>query len=249
MNYFKKIMSIQIFVLTFMLLFSCGAKHHLIDNVVYKDDNFTYNHLKDNGIIVGGLSSPVVELSRKERIEYGSIISNILVDKMKDVHTINIINTIQLVDKLGKEKYFEIMENFDEVRMIKRENIQLIRDSIPYIKFMLLTSIENENIIDKSYQKYIEVEEEKTIETEYVKTYLLTINFQIYDIFQEKMVWHNVIYNQAENSETRSTRTGCFESCMDDIIQTILFGSPAEIDRKEVLAKTVEKFVKDLGKT
>jgi len=248
MDCFKKVILIQIFLLVSMLLFSCGAKHHLTDDIVYKDDAFAYNILKENGIIIGGLSSPVVELSRQERIEYGSIMSNILIDKMEDVHTIKIINTLQLVEKLGKQKYFEIIENFDHAEMINRENIQIIQDSIPDIKFMLLASIENENIIDRSYQQYIEVDEKEQIETEYLKTYLLTINFQIYDLYQEKMVWHNVIYNQAEQSETRTTGTGCLESCMDDILQTIMLGPPAEINRKEVIAKTVEKFAKDLAK-
>ena len=59
---------------------------------------------------------------------------------------------------------------------------------------------------------------------------------------------NSVIYNQAEQTETRTTSTGCFESCFENIMSDILFGEAAEIDREEVLAKIYEKFAKDLAK-
>ncbi len=61
------------------------------------------------------------------------------------------------------------------------------------------------------------------------------------------MVWNNVIYNEVDRTETRTTRTGCFESCIDDLMQTILFGEPAEIGREEVLAEIVKKFADDFS--
>jgi hypothetical protein len=249
MNHFKKKLLTHVLLITSILLLSCGAKHHLRDDLVYKADNFTYNSLKGSGMIIAGISSEIVDFSREDRLEYSTIISNILVEKLEDAHTINIINTRQLIDKLGKPKYFEIMEKFDYQRTIDRENIQLIQNALPSINFMLVSYIVNENIIDESYDEYIETEGEEKLETEYERSYFLTIDFQIYDIIQEEMVWHNVVYNEAERSETRTTRTGCVESCLDDIVQTILFGSPAEIGREEVVAKTIEKFAKNLART
>jgi hypothetical protein len=249
MNHFKKIILTYSVLITSILIYSCGAKHHLRDDLIYKADNFTYNSLKGNGIIIAGISSEIVNFSREDRVENSTIISNNLVEKLEDAHTINIINTIQLIDKIGKSKYFEIMEKFDYQRTIDRENIQLIQNAMPGINFMLVTYIVNENIIDESYDEYIETEGEKKLETEYEKSYFLTIDFQIYDIIQEEMVWHNVVYNEAERSETRTTRTGCVESCLDDIVQTILFGSAAEISREEVVSKTIETFAKNLART
>jgi hypothetical protein len=63
------------------------------------------------------------------------------------------------------------------------------------------------------------------------------------------LVWENSIFNQAQRTESRSTQTGCFESCVSDIVQQILFGEPAEISREEVFVKIVEKFAEDIAKT
>ena len=127
--------------------------------------------------------------------------------------------------------------------------VYFLKDTLPEAKYILFAYITNENIIDNSFENYIENEEgEDQLETEYRKTYLLTLEFQMFDLQQEKLVLNNIIYNEAEQSETRTTRTGCFDSCIDQITNSILFGEPAEIDREEVLAKISEKFAKDLVK-
>ncbi len=249
MNNLNKIIFTHFYIIITILFLSCGAKHYLKDEEIYKANNFSYNNLTNNGLIIGGISSQVIQLTNEERIEYSSILSNVLLEELKDVHKINIISSVQLIEKLGTANYFDIMENFDIGQELTIENIRFIGNSIPNIKYILLAYIENENIIDRSFDKYIEDEDGRKLETDYEKIYLLTIDFQIYDISQEKIVWNNVIYNEAERSETRTTETGCFESCMGGIIQTILFGPPAEINREEVIAKTVEKFAENLSKT
>ena len=121
---------------------------------------------------------------------------------------------------------------------------------MPDIKYILIAYIENENIIDNSYEVYEdEDEQENETETEYKKTYLLSVDFKVYDLLQEKLVWNSVIYNQAENTESRTTRSGCFESFIDSIFQDILFGEPAEIDREEVLAKITDRLAEGLEKS
>jgi hypothetical protein len=231
-----------------LLLFSCGASHSLRDESLYKDDSFAYDHLKNNTMIIGGIASQMIKFTNEDRIRYSSIVSNILVEELEEVHKINMISTRQLISKIKKDDYFAMMEDFDLEHVFVVEDIRFIRDAVPNAKYILLAYIENENIIDRSYDEYVEVEGEEQIETDYEKTYLLTIDFQLYDLLEEKMVWKNVIYNQAERTETRTTETGCFESCMDNMFQTMLFGSPAEIDRDEVIAETVERLAKNLAK-
>ena len=85
-------------------------------------------------------------------------------------------------------------------------------------------------------------------ETDYNKTYFITVKFQIYDLFQEKIIWNILMYNKAERSETRTTDTGCVESCVSGAINSILFGSPAEISREEVLSEIFNKFAEKLAK-
>jgi len=247
-NYTKITLTRFLIIISFILC-SCGASHYLRDDVIFKDDSFTYNHLKNNGMIIGGISSQLINLTAEERIKYSAILSNVLLEKLKDAHSIQIINTLQLINKIGKEKYFKIMDNFDMEKTVKMEIVHFLRDTLPEAKYILFAYIENENIIDNSFQEYIEDEEGKeTLETEYKKTYLLTIEFQLYNVFHEKLVLNNIIYNEAKRTESRTTRTGCVESCIDNLIQDILFGEAAEIDREEVLVKISEKFAKDLGK-
>jgi len=249
MKNYKKITSTRFLVIISIILCSCGASHYLRDDVIFKDADFSYNYLKNNGMIIGGISSQLINLTTEERIKYSAILSNVLLEKLKDAHNIHIINTLQFIDKSGKEKYFEIMDTFDMEKTIKMETIHFLRDTLPEAKYILFAYIENENIIDNSFEEYIvDKEGKEKLETEYKKTYLLTIEFQMYDILQEKLVLNNIIYNEAKQTESRTTRTGCFESCIDNLIQDILFGEAAEIDREEVLAKISEKFAKDLVK-
>jgi hypothetical protein len=245
MNYLKMITVVVISV----LIYSCGASHHLIDESIYQNDDFTYNHLMNNEVIIAGISSSMIKFSNEERVEYSSMLSNRLLEGLEDVHKISFINTMQMIDKVGKQKYFEIMSMFDRGLILSGGDFHLISNSLPDTKYILVAFVKNENIIDRSFDEYIEEDEEKKRKTDYERTYLLTIDFQIYDIYREELVWSNVIYNEADRSESRTTRTGCFESCADTIIDNILFGSPAEISREEVFAKTIEKFTENLVRT
>lgn len=230
-------------------LWSCGASHKLKDDIVYKDTDFTYNHLRNNGMIIGGISSQLINLTPEERLKYSSILSNVFLEKLKGAHNIRVITTEQFIDQIGKGEYLEIMNYFDREKTIQRETVQSLRDTLPDVKYIVFAYIENENVIDYSLEEYVEKEEgKKEIETEYQKTYLLTIEFQMFDIIQEKLVLNNIIHNESKKSETRTTRTGCFESCFDQVVNSILFGEPAEISREEVLAKISEQFAKDLAK-
>ncbi|MBN1446617.1 MAG: hypothetical protein JXA28_01700 [Bacteroidetes bacterium] len=63
----------------------------------------------------------------------------------------------------------------------------------------------------------------------------MTIDFQLYDVRLPKMVMNNVLFNRMNRRETRTTRTGCLESCFDTVIDNLFFGTPAEISREEVI--------------
>ena len=249
MNCFKIKNLNYFFIIISTVLCSCGANHYLINNnIIYKDADFNYNHIKNKGLIIGGISSKLIDLKNKERIKYSSILSNTLIEELKDVHNIHIINTHQLIAKIGNENYFDMMDNFDMEKTVNEEIVHFIKDTISNAKYILFAYIKNENIFDNSYEEYIEDEEgEENLETEYQKTYLLNIEFLMYEILQEKLVFSNVIHNVAKRTETRATRTGCLELFIDNLMQSILYGEPAEINREEVLIKISEQFAKNLN--
>jgi hypothetical protein len=231
MNYFKNILSVHFIILITFLLCSCGAKHVMKNDVFYKDDNFSYNHLLSNGVIIGGIASQKIEFTNDERIENSSLLSTILVKQFKDVH---VISTLQLMNKIGKENYFSIMKQFDVEQMLMDEDMQVIRDSIPEITYIIMAYIENESKDYKSSTDHAEGEYETVRES----NYLLTVGFQIYDVFREEIVWDNKIFDKAKR-----TGGGTDKSLGGTIMGDLFFKT---INREEVLAKIYEKFAKDL---
>ena len=247
MSYLKMFFLSCFIIIISIVIYSCGASHQLRDDLIQLDDEFNYAQIKNNGIIIAGISSQLIKFTNEQRMHYSTMLSNEMLKSLKEAHMIHIVNPLQLMNKTGKYKYLELMNNYDIEKTLQTETMQFIRDSVPDKRYILFGYIENENIVDQSSDERVKNEEGKEeIETEYQKTYLLTIGFHVYDLFTQKMVMNDVIYNQAEQTETRTTSSGCVSSCMENIFQTILFGEPAEIDREEVLAKIYEKFAKDL---
>jgi hypothetical protein len=232
-----------------ILFFSCGAKHKLKDDIKFKDEKFTYNYFKHRGLIVAGICSYVVDLSDKDRLEYSSTFSNVLIEKLKDVSTIQITNPMQLIDEIGQSSYFNMMEEFDDQKELSQEWADTLSTTLPNVQYILFAYIVNENIVDRSHDHYVEsVSGEKYKDREYKKTYYITVDFLIYDLFRKELVWENSIFNKAKRTESRSSQSGCVESFINNVFQSILFGEPAEISREEVFVKIVEKFAEDIAK-
>jgi len=248
MDHTRKTILKQFVLLTLILLYSCGASHDIVEEVIYRDASFSYNHLKKNEVAIGGIASQQIFFTDVERMRYSSLLSTILIEQLKDVHNINIINTSQLMQRIGQENYFDLMKDIDVEQRLIDEAMKFLKDEIPEIEYMIIATIENENIIDRSNSERIKDETgEDKYETDYNKTYFITVKFQIYDLFKEKIIWNILMYNKAERSETRTTDTGCVESCVSGAINSILFGSPAEISREEVLSEIFKKFAEKLA--
>jgi hypothetical protein len=246
MKFFKPILRDSSAVILLILFLSCGASHKLRNEVEYQDGFFKYQNLKQDGLVVGGIGSYMVNLPPATRMDYNSIIYNSLLEKLRDAHLIHLTNTAQVIEKMGKVPYFKMMESFDIIKKLNKDKMAALRDTLGQSKYLLMTYILNENIVDDSFsEEIIEDNQEKT-ETHYKKTYFLTVEFQIYDLRQEKMVWRNTIYNQAENTESRTTSSGCVEGCIDGLLQEIFMGTPADIDREEVLQEITNRFAADL---
>jgi len=231
-----------------LVLLSCGASHHIRTDQIYWAGDFTYSQLKDGGGIVGGVSSNVIEMTYTVRTEHNSNFYETLILEMKEAQTIHIMSPEQLLEHIGRQNYFNMMGNFDDEGLVDEGTLQFLADTIPDVQYLLLAYIADEHIIDDEYDEYIKEGGESKVETDYHKTYLLTVEFHIYDLHQAALVWRQIIYNRAEKSDSRTTRSGCVEGCIDSIFQAVLFGEPAKIERKEVLVKIYKKLVKNLEK-
>jgi len=199
-------------------------------------------------LVNGGVFSQVNNITFDDKIQASFLLSKILYEQLKDVHKINMITTGQLINEIDKDNYLIIMDNFEMEGILNNESIGFIKESIPDLDYLILAYIKNENIFDYSDTERVKNEKgEEEYKTDYEKTYLLTVEFQLYDMNQENIVYNIVVYNQADRTETRTTETGCCEGGISSIISNILYGPPAEIDREEVLAKIYEKFAEDLN--
>ncbi len=238
MNYFKKILFALSIIIISLLLCSCGTKHSISDNIIYKDDNFSYNHLMSNGVIIGGIASQEIDFTNNERLQYNSHLSTIMIKELKDVH---IINTLQLKGKIGKDNYYSIIKEYDTEQMLSNEDMRVINESIPEIEYIIFAYIENEYISNESYTEST-ADDKGKYKTVYKTTYSLALEFQIYDLYQEQMVWNNIMYNEAVKTQDRTE-----DSFLGVVTGDVMSGAFVEIDREDVLEEIYEKFAEDLA--
>ncbi|MEN8192294.1 MAG: hypothetical protein ABFS12_05725 [Bacteroidota bacterium] len=244
----KKIILVSLIIGSFVLFHSCGASHNIVEEVVYKDNRFTFEQLMKKEVVIGGIASQQLHIPDHERIQYGTLLSTIIIEELKDVHNINIITTSQFIQRLGNENYINIMKEVDAEQVLMDEALDFITEEMPDFDYIITANIENENVIESSDSELVMDEYgEEEYETDYQRAYYLTVEFQVYDLKMKTMVWDIRLYNAAYRTETRTTETGCVESCISGTINDILFGSPAEIDREEVLAEIFIKFTEKLA--
>lgn len=229
-----------------ILLASCGASHQLRDERMEQDVKFGFEKLRGHSLLVAGIATQSPALAPEERARTGSMISNMLIEHLEGAHDIRITGAGQLISAMGLESYTDLMTDVDREAGLSHEDLPLIEAAVGSFNYILLALIVNENVIDYQDEEYVQSAGDTELRTDYEKRYYLTVDFQLYDTKHEKMVWSNVIYNEAKNTESRTTPTGCVESCMSNLIQAVLFGSPAEISREEVLDEMVERFTQNL---
>ncbi|MDH3269275.1 MAG: hypothetical protein OEM46_10520 [Ignavibacteria bacterium] len=238
MNYLKKILYAHSILIISSLLYSCGTKHSISDNIIYKDDNFSYNHLMNNGLIIGGITSQEINFTNSERSQFNYHLSTIMIKELKDVH---IINTSQLVGKIGKDNYFSIIKEYDAEQMLSNEDMRVIRESIPEIEYIIFVYIESENIRNDSYTEST-ADSEGKYKTVFKTTYSLAAEFQIYDLSREQMVWNNVVYNEALKTQDRTE-----DNLLGVVVGDVMSDAFVSIDREDVLEEIYEKFAEDLA--
>ena len=239
MNYLKKILFAHLIIIISLLLYSCGTKHFIRADVIYKDDNFSYNHLIKNAVVVGGIASQKIIITNNERSQYSSLLSTILIEQLSDVH---IIDTSQLMNEIGKENYFSIMKNFVVEQMLTNEDMQIIRESMPEIAYIILAYIENESTSNESYTENT-ADDHGKYKTVYKTTRSLAVEFQIYDVLEEKLVWSNIIYNETVKTNSRTD-----DNFLGVVVGDVISGAFVTIDREDMLEEIYEKFAEDLVK-
>ncbi|MFC2093984.1 hypothetical protein ACFLSH_00005, partial [Bacteroidota bacterium] len=217
---------------------SCFTKHSISDNVLYKDDSFNYNQLMNSGVVIGGVTSKQINFTREERIEYNSHLSTIMMEELNDVR---VINTLQLMGKIGTDNYYSIIKEFDTQQMLRKEDMRVIKDSIPQIEYIIFVYIESENTSNDSYTDWTK-DSEGNYKTTFKTTYSLAAEFQIYDLSRELMIWNNIMYNEAVKTQDRTE-----DSSIGVVVGDIMSGVFVDIDREDVLEEMYEELAEGLA--
>jgi len=240
MNYLKKLLFVYLVVIISFLLCSCFTKHSISDNVIYKDDSFSYNQLMNGGVVIGGITSKQINFTREERIQYDSHLSTIIIKEFKDVR---VINTLQLMGKIGTDNYYSIMKEYDAELMLSNEDMRVIKESIPEIEYIIFVFIESEHINNDSYTEST-ADSEGKYKTVYKTTYSLAAEFQIYDLSREQLVWNNIMYNEAVKTQNREE-----DSFFGVVTGDVMSSAFVEIDREDVLEEIYEELAEVLAET
>ena len=253
MKTYQKISLILLVIIISFVICSCATKHSVRDNLIYKDDTFTPEYLQNKTLIVGGISSSRINLTNDERMSYSSLLTNIFIKKKEEnTDYINTIGTYNFRHRIGKDKFVEIMKRFDQEKILDKETMHFLCDTIPYAAFILLVYIENEDIVGESFNEYIEDEDgDKKLQITYKKTYSMSVESQIYDILLEKMVW-NISINNVAKRTVRKTKQSV--DLVFHVVEEIFEDEReppdhAKINREEVLEKVFEKFAEDLAES
>jgi hypothetical protein len=237
MNYLIKMLSAHSFIIISLFLYSCGTTHSIRDDVIYKDDNFNYNLLMNSGVVIGGIASQQINFTNEERALYNSHFTTTMFKELKDVH---IISTSLFINKIGNENYSSIIKEFNFEREINSEDLGVIKESIPEKEYIIFAYIVSENTKNESYTEQT-TDEKGKYKTVYKTTYSLIAEFQIYDLSREKMVWNNMIFNEAVKTQNRE-EDSFFGVVTGDVISSAF----VSIDRENVLQEIYEKFAEDL---
>jgi len=147
MNYFTKILFALLITLIILLFCSCGASHSIQEDVIYKDDSFSYNQLMNNNVANAGVFSHIVQITYDDKAQSSFLLSKVLLEKLKDVHRISMVSTGQLISEIGKENYLAIMDNIELEGILNNEDIIFIKESMPDLNYLLLAYITNEILL------------------------------------------------------------------------------------------------------
>ncbi|NQT24073.1 hypothetical protein HQ585_01830 [candidate division KSB1 bacterium] len=247
MEWSKKFTLISACILMCAFLVSCGVRHSLHQTTLYQDSTFSVGDLQNKRLAVCGMASSFVSMSETERVEISMLLSTLLFDKcVEESSTMEIFNTKQVRYNLGEKLYTPLMKSLDSNSELDLKMMQSLSDSLPNTDYLLLGTIEDEVIRNDSVENTVESDGEEMIETTYTRTYVISSEFQIYNLKSGKKVWHNAIENEASKSEKTEEKAN---PSLGEIVTDIIFGEdeqldPVKLKREEVLEGIYKKLAK-----
>ncbi|MBN1781984.1 hypothetical protein JW948_12705 [bacterium] len=235
-----------------LLIYSCSVKHVINQTVLYQDNDFAVQSLKNNRLVVGGIASKAVPLTDKQRLSYSDLLSEALFrQSMESAPSMDVVQTRQLVFKTGEACCLRLMKAFDTGKEFDEETCRLIRDTLPDVHYILYAVIENETDELTSSEKHKKDDKDREVlETTYRRTVTITVEYHILDLAAGKTAWAGSMKNTAKRKEevTENHVDSLTELAVNIIFSEDEHKNPARIPRKEILEKMFEEFAENLLK-
>ena len=174
--YIGKVNIINILMFSVLVLAGCAAP--MTGGSV--DPSFVHQSILDGRMAVIGVVSSEQDLTVKERNDYASVLRTNFLQYRKEF---SVIPSGDLVNKLGKEMYGQILGNYKETGALSTGHLQTIKDTT-VVKYAVLARIES----DKTEgERRSSMSRKGMIEA--ISTRTMTVSMTIYDLDQVRSVF------------------------------------------------------------
>ncbi|MCK4838944.1 MAG: hypothetical protein KAS94_09065 [Desulfobulbaceae bacterium] len=248
---YAKINAITAAILSLLILSGCGG---MTMTGGYIDPGFVHQSILEGRMAIVGVVSSVQDLTVKERNDYAAVLKTNIMEYRKDY---SVTSSGDLVNKIGRDNYNLILDNYKVTGGLSTENLQTIKEAMG-VKYAVISRIESdETTKDKrtpsmSYSGKIEAKATRT----------MTASLNIYDIDTGKSVFGGNIegYEYETEYHDKYTPRNDFASGLAGIINAAK-GKQADvpqtedelypypfIDPKRILNRIFQQFSRNLPK-
>ena len=147
----------------------------------YIDPGFVHQSILDGRMAVVGVVSSAQDLTVKERNDYASVLRTNFLEYRKNY---SVAPSGDLVNKIGKESYNRILNNYKETGALSTENLKKIKETMG-AKYAVIAKIESDkttNGLRRNSMSYA-----GKIESNATRT--MTVSMNIYDIDNTRSVF------------------------------------------------------------
>ena len=174
--YIGKVNIINILMFCVLVLTGCAAP--MTGGSV--DPSFVHQSVLDGRMAVVGVVSSVQDLTVKERNDYASVLRTNFLQFRKEF---SVTPSGDLVNKIGKEKYNQILGNYKETGSLSSANLQIIKETTG-VKYAVLARIEKDKTEGERRSSM-----SRTGMIEAIATRTMTVSMTIYNLDLVKSVF------------------------------------------------------------
>lgn len=176
-------------ILATLLLSGCGG---MTMTGGYIDPGFVHQTILGGRMTVVGVVSSVQDLTVKERNDYASVLRTNFLEYRKDY---SVAPSGDLVNKIGKDSYSQILGNYKETGSLSAENLQKIKETMG-VKYAVLARIESDQTTNGPRRNSMSY----SGKIESIATRKMMVSMNIYDLDANRSVFSGNIEGNTDET-------------------------------------------------